>query len=134
MRKSSLKKIRSPKGFRSNAEKLFAKYLRKQGIQYEYEPTKFEYEVNESRKYTPDFLVGKDIYIEFKGKFDGAARKKMLLVKNQNPRVDFRIVFMQDNKISKKSKTRYSDWAIRHGFKYHIGISLPPEWIKELSE
>lgn len=117
--------------YRSKAEAKFAEYLKENNIYFEYETIVLPYEVQEIRKYTPDFVLD-DFIIEFKGKFDTDARKKMKLIKKQYPDKDIRLVFMQDNRITKTSKTRYSDWARKNGFKYHIGISLPKEWIKEL--
>jgi hypothetical protein len=40
-------------------------------------------------------------------------------------------VFTNPNsRISKKSETRYSDWAERNGFKYAKGL-IPQSWIDE---
>lgn len=122
---------KTEKGYRSKAEQRFAEYLEEQGIKFDYEKATFEYLVHETRKYIPDFHA-RGIYIEFKGLFDSDARKKMVRVRDQNEGIDLRLVFMQDNPIRKGSKTRYSDWAEANGFKYHVGISLPKKWIKEL--
>ena len=70
--------------------------------------------------------------IEFKGRFQGADRKKLLLVKQQWPDLDLRIVFQKNNPINKGSETKCSDWCNRYGFKWYVGISLPQEWIDEL--
>lgn len=72
------------------------------------------------------------ILIEFKGRFTGADRTKMLRIKEQHPGLDLRIVFQQNQRLYKGSPNYYVDWAKKHGFKYHIGISLPKEWIEEL--
>jgi hypothetical protein len=127
--------------YRSGAEAKFAEYLKKQKIKFKYEPYPLVYEVKELKKYWLDFqlispYLGKygpeDILIEFKGRFTAADRKKLLRVQNDNPFHEIRLVFQQDNKLSKKSKTKYSDWAKKNGFKYHVGISLPKEWLEEL--
>ena len=73
------------------------------------------------RTYTPDFILGNGIVIEAKGKLDAKTRKKLLSVKRSNPDLDLHLVFMKDNKISRNSKTRYSGWAIQHGFTYSVG-------------
>lgn len=102
-----------------------------------------------TRWYTPDFYlaqrcsdskndsrissrVDKGIYIETKGRFTAADRNKMLLVKQAWPDLDIRMVFMADNKISKWSETRYSDWCKKHGFPYAFK-DVPDDWIKELN-
>lgn len=54
-------------------------------------------------------------------------RKKLLDVKSANPDLDLRLVFMRDNKITKRSKKRYSDWAEENGFPWAIG-EPPDEW------
>jgi hypothetical protein len=51
----------------------------------------------------------------------------MLAVKRSHPEADIRIIFMQDSKLNKKSKQRYSDWAARHGFPYAIA-EVPKDW------
>lgn len=125
-------KKKTEKGYRSKAEERFAEYLKEQGIYFTYETLALNYEVVETKRYFPDFIFD-DFIIEFKGRFTAFDRKKMLRVKEQHPDLDIRLVFMQDNPIRKGSKTRYSDWARKHGFKYHVGINLPKKWIKELT-
>lgn len=124
---------KTEKGYRSKAEERFAEYLETQGIEFVYESHYLPYQILEERKYWPDFLIKRSTYIEFKGRFTAADRKKMLRVKKAWPQLDIRLVFMQDNFLTKTSKTRYSDWARKYGFKYHVGISLPKKWIKELT-
>lgn len=83
--------------------------------------------------YLPDFVIttvdGRTIYLETKGWFRPRDRQKMLSVKRNNPHLDIRLVFMKDNKISKSSKTKYSDWCEKHGFIYSVG-SIPAEWFR----
>jgi Phage endonuclease I len=78
------------------------------------------------RTYTPDFAIG-TILIETKGRFTSADRSKMLAVKAAHLELDIRLLFMRDQPIRKGSKTRYSDWCVKHGFQYAIG-AVPPEW------
>ena len=48
-------------------------------------------------------------------------RRKILIFKDAYPHITIHFVFYTDNKISKKSKTKYSDWCNKHGFEYSIG-------------
>jgi len=85
------------------------------------------------RTYSPDFILPNGIIVEAKGKLDRAVREKMALVMEQNPHLDIRLLFMRDNKITRTSKTRYSDWCEKRGIKYAIDEQgrIPEEWIKE---
>lgn len=87
-----------------------------------------EYHV--ARRYTPDFVLPNGIIIECKGRFKAADRTKHLLIQEQWPELDIRFVFMQDNKLSTTSTTRYSDWCMKHGFEYAIG-NIPEGWRHE---
>ena len=40
-----------------------------------------------------------------------------------------RFIVESDDKISKQSKYRYSDWAARSGLHMAVGTELPPEWL-----
>jgi predicted nuclease of restriction endonuclease-like RecB superfamily len=123
------KGTRQKTGERSAFEKEVGRQL---GSRAKHEEEQLEYEVWEVRTYTPDFVLewkGHKRYIEAKGYFSARDRKKLLLVRDQFPGIDLRIVFQRNNKLSRKSKTRYSDWAERHGFTYAIG-SVPKEWRK----
>lgn len=44
----------------------------------------------------------------------------MLLVLEQHPELDIRMLFQKDNLINKGSSTRYSDWAVAHGVRYQL--------------
>lgn len=117
--------------FRSGLESRTADYLKKRRVKFEYERTRIPYVVNETRKYTPDFKLPNGIYIETKGRFTAADRKKHLLIKKQHPDLDIRFVFSNPRaKIRKGSKTSYADWCDKHGFKY-AQETIPLEWIKE---
>lgn len=116
--------------FRSKFEISVAKSLADRGIKFEYESEKIVF-VPKPRTYTPDFyLPHNNIYIEAKGHLDKGDRVKMVLVKEQNPHLDIRFVFLNArNKIYKGSKTTYGDWATRHGFEWSER-SIPEEWLK----
>ena len=55
----------------------------------------------------------------------------MVLVIEQNPDIDIRLLFMRDNYISKKSKTKYSDFCKKRNIKYHVSVmgEIPKEWL-----
>lgn len=83
------------------------------------------------RKYVPDFHLPNGIVIEAKGKFTGENRTKMLEVIESNPRLDVRMLFMANNWLTRKKKSRYGDWCDRHNINWAVGPKLPQEWIKE---
>ena len=120
--------------FRSGFEVEIAEILGSQNIPFQYEDVIFEYYV--LRNYTPDFRLtkkdGSDMLIEGKGYFTSADRTKMKLVREHHPDIDLRIWFQQDNWLTKKKKQRYSDWARKNGFKYHVGTKFPKKWKEEL--
>ena len=81
--------------------------------------------------YIPDFVLDNGIIVEAKGFFPSEDRTKMLRVKRANPEADIRFVFQRDSKINKGSKTRYTDWAKKHGFIAVVGLSIPEDWFNE---
>ena len=135
--KSDLTSVGIKNGWRSGLEESLAAHLSKKGIAYEYEQHKITYVVPErpQAKYTPDFYVttrtGKVIIVETKGRFVTSDRQKMLLVKEQHPQLDIRMVFSNPNtRISKQSQTTYADWCLRHGYLYAAKV-VPEEWLNE---
>lgn len=134
--------------YRSKFEKKIASQLLSEGINFEYEVESYSYEVKvlhsscadcgstevyNEKWYTPDFFITDDLVIEAKGIFSAAERKKMIAVRDAHPDKEFRMCFMKDNKIHRKSKTRYSDWCESNNFKYCVG-EIPMKWIKEFKE
>lgn len=114
---------------RSRLEEQVAELLTSLKIEYGYEPDKFNYVIEAT--YTPDFKVG-DIYLETKGFFKPADRRKMLAVKKCNPDLDVRLVFQAPyNKISKNSKTTYAAWAEKNGFQWCPYYDIPLDWLNE---
>jgi len=112
---------------RSRLEEQVAALLDGLNIEYGYEPEKFNYVIEAT--YTPDFKVG-DVYLETKGFFKPADRRKMLAVKKANPDLDIRLVFQAPyNKISKNSKTTYAKWAEKSGFPWCSYQSIPLSWL-----
>lgn len=99
-----------------------------------YEKRRLAYTVPSKKKhYIPDFELPNGIIIEAKGNFNAVSREKMLLAITQNPELDIRMLLMRDNKINKKTKTKYSDWLEKHGIKYAVSEigEIPHEWIVE---
>ena len=113
---------------KSQLEEKVSDLLCELGIDYEYEPTKVSYQIQHF--YTPDFLLPNHVYLETKGYWDAADRRKMKAVKEQNPDLDIRMVFQNPyNKISKKSKTTYAQWCERHGIPWTSWVDIPMEWL-----
>ena len=124
--------------YKSAGEKLLAVDLTErlstkeiESFGYETEPMKYTQPAKE-RTYNPDFIIirsnGTKLYVEVKGLFDYIEREKFLNILNSNPEKDIRILFSRDNKITKNSKTRYSDWCRAKGIKYAVK-TLPEEWL-----
>lgn len=129
--------------YRSGLEKNIAAQLEAEGLSFEFEKHKFEYDVPARKsKYTPDFKIG-GIFIEAKGgfgvgpgRFSGGdpvkERQKLLLVKAQHPEIDLRIIFQRaSTKLYKGSPTTYAAWATANGFKYGDKGVVPQEWLEE---
>lgn len=120
-------------GYRSGLENTMLKQLEELGIEPNYEGIKIPYIIPESNhNYTPDFPVSSTLMIETKGIWDVEDRKKMLLIKEQHPELDIRMVFSNANKkIKKGSKTSYADWCDKHGIKW-AHKAIPKEWVEEI--
>jgi hypothetical protein len=117
-------------GYRSGLESKVSAQLNEAGVSFEYETFKIEYQVNETRKYTPDFRLPNGIIVETKGRFVAADRKKHLLVQQQHPDLDIRFVFSNSKaKLNKGAKSTYADWC-KHGFLY-ADKTIPEEWLDE---
>ena len=118
---------------RSGYEKKVRKCLEENKVQYTYESMVIKYVVPETkRSYTPDFILPNGVIIEAKGYWDAESRRKMALVVEQNPHLKIKMLLQRDNTISKKSKTKYSDWARARGIECVVspqGI-IPEEWLK----
>lgn len=84
------------------------------------------------RKYTPDFwLPEHKFFIEAKGLWTGVDRSKHLAVQEANPDVEIRFLFQYNNWLTKKHKSKYTDWCDSHGYKYAIG-EVPKEWLLKI--
>lgn len=122
-------------GFRSGLEKQMIEELKGYNIEPNYEAVKFNYIIPESKHvYTPDFPVSPHIVIETKGRWVLEDRQKMLLLIEQHPEIDFRMVFYNANqKIKKGSKTSYADWCNKHNIKW-ANKNIPREWLDDIYE
>lgn len=126
-----------PKGartgaFRSGLEDRNAKHMDKLGVAYDFEKFHINYVVPaRDAKYTPDFLLRNGIIIETKGIWEVDDRKKHLLIREQYPTLDIRLVFSNSNsKIYKGSPTSYADFCKKHGIQFADKL-IPTAWLKE---
>lgn len=144
----------SPKNnnYKSKYERTVAAALAKAKVSFRYESDTFDYphtnrrgacrdcgskNVAVMRTYTPDFRIRPngglnprgEFYLETKGKFTSEDRTKMLEVIAHHPKVKFRMLFMRDNKLNRKSNTRYSDWCRKHGIEFAVGVEVPNTWL-----
>ena len=129
-KKFSTKQVAAIYGFRSGLEMQIDESLKQQGIDGEYEKHIIKYVKPETtHKYHPDFKLPNGIFVETKGRFLTADRKKHLLIKAQHPELDIRFLFQNSKaRISKASKTTYADWCIKYGFKF-ADKEIPADWL-----
>ena len=114
--------------YRSGFERTLAAQLSKARIKFDYETLQLPYVLN--RTYWPDFILPNGVLIEAKGKLDADTKSKMIAVKKAHPELDIRFVFMRGtNKLSKRSKKTYMDWAEDNGFPAADGV-IPEDWYK----
>ena len=145
--------------YRSGFEERIAKAFGRRKIDFRYEPMTLDYITPpvpaKNHKYTPDFLFeaedGHTIYVEAKGRLTVANRQKMLLVKQHNPELDIRFLFMNARQplISKRKRgtkkngdiyksTTYGEWAEKNGFPWAQGNDpatigrILAEWKKDV--
>ncbi len=123
--------------YRNGLEKRIGEQLSNAGVSFGYEPRTVSISVPQRKAtYLPDFWANNaPIIIESKGYFYNGAkdRQKLILVKEQHPELDVRIVFSDANKkIYKGSPTTYGKWATDHNFKWADKGVVPASWIKEM--
>ena len=125
------RRIKQINGYRSGFENKVASALSEQKVKFEYEVTQIEYVKPETHhKYTVDFTLPNGILVETKGRWVLEDRKKHLLIKEQHPELDIRIVFQNPRgKIRKGSKTTYADYCDKHGILW-AEKEIPKEWLK----
>jgi ribonuclease BN (tRNA processing enzyme) len=123
--KKASREVAKMVGMRSMGEVRFtAENMEATNIPYEYEPDTFEYRVEETKHYTPDYKYKKRgrgptkyFYVEYKGVLKLEDRKKAERMRAQHPDVEIYFVFQRHlNKICKGSKTTYGMWCDKNGF------------------
>ena len=121
--------------YRSGLEEKNMARLESMGVKAKYESFSIPYVIPASNhKYTPDALLPNGIIVEFKGLWESDDRKKHLLIREQFPNLDIRIVFSSSrSKIYKGSPTSYGEWSEKHGIKFADKL-IPAEWLKEPSK
>ena len=114
--------------FRSKLEEKVADLLVNLNVKYEYETIKVDYVIK--HKYCPDFILPNGVWLECKGYWDAADRRKIKAVKEQNPDIDLRMVFQAPfNTISKKSKTTYASYCDKLGIPWCSFANIPLKWL-----
>ena len=99
----------------SSLEAKFIKLAKAAKKPYEFEADSYAYTI--VSRYTPDFKIKKNVYIETKGHFDKQDRRKMVAFKEQYPHIKIHLIFGNaKNKIRAGSKTTYGDWATKNGY------------------
>tara|TARA_B100000073_G_C23473041_1_gene468336 strand:+ start:214 stop:615 length:402 start_codon:yes stop_codon:yes gene_type:complete len=118
-------------GYRSGFEHKVSEKLTENKIKFGYEITQIDYIKPETQhKYTVDFTLPNGILVETKGRWVLEDRKKHLLIKDQHPELDIRIVFQNPKgKIRKGSKTTYADFCDKHGIIW-ADKEIPKDWLK----
>lgn len=134
---------------RSRFERQVGTALTEAGIAYEYEAKSYELwfpvirghrcidcsskAVEKLSWYTPDFFTDCNVIIEAKGRFTALDRKKQLAMKEHHPDVLIVMCFMRDNRLSKVSSTKYSDWCEKNDVPYVVGASELPDFVRLVS-
>lgn len=126
------KGIRRVGSFRSGLEDKVAKQLESKKVKALYEEWKVPYVVPASNHtYCPDFILPNGIFIETKGLWEAEDRKKHLLIRDQHPELDIRLVFSSSRtKIYKGSPTSYAEFCEKHDIKFADKL-IPVSWLKE---
>lgn len=129
--------------FRSAGEMLMTTFLEGKRVKFLYEERtlKIPYTVPASEHdYLPDFFLKKKdgtiMYIDYKGVWDLEDRRKHLLVQQQHPNLDIRMVFERDPRkqyIGAKGKSAtYADICTKgSGRGPWKDFSLPFTWVKK---
>ena len=123
--------------YRNKLEKSIGAQLTDAGVSFEYEPRAVPITIPARKAtYLPDFVaLNAPIIIESKGYFYNSARdrQKLILIKEQHPELDIRIVFSDaSKKIYKNSPTTYGTWATDHGFLWADKGFVPKTWLEEM--
>lgn len=121
--------------FRSGFERGIAEDMLEKDVVFQYEEDTILYIVPAAtRKYIPDFKLPNGIIVEAKGRWTLEDRKKIILVREQNPKLDLRMLFQRDQALNKGAKTTYSTWCEKRGIPFAVGKVIPQEWLNEEPE
>ncbi len=120
--------------YKSKFENTIATYYKLD----QYETIKLKYTVPAStHTYVPDFPQTQRLFIETKGIWDAADRKKMKLVIEQFPDKHFILYFQNARlKIHKQSTTTYADYCDKHNIEWYCWKTKPlsKQKLKELKK
>lgn len=113
------------------SEARVAEGLSREGVPFTYEQHTLAYRDDKVHKYRPDFRLPNGVLIEVKGRFTATDRRKLLLVKQQNPTADVRLVFDRPHTaITEDSQTTYAGWCEKHGFLWWEKV-VPSYWCSQ---
>jgi len=105
--------------------------IEKNGFNVEYETKTIPFQILLNRSYRPDFIIN-DTYLEVKGMFSTADRRKHKAIKELYPNLKIVMVFQRSkNKISKTSKTTNGEWCDKNGIEW-IDFSDLQEFLEGL--
>lgn len=123
---------RKPVAWRSGLEQRNQEDLAARGVPFRYEEVKLRYtRPATDHTYTPDFILPNGIVVETKGLFDIEDRKKHLLVREQHPGLDIRLVFSRSaSPLRKGAKSSYADWCRKHRILFADKL-IPAAWVAE---
>ena len=125
--------------YRSGLESRIADQIKEAGLSVDYETDVLTFHwPQRMARYTPDFKLPKPdggfFFLEVKGRWQTADRQKMLLVRQQNPDHDIRMLFQRgNNRLYKGSRTTYGDWCDLHGILW-CEKSIPADWLLKESD
>ena len=119
-------------GYRSGFEHKVSQQLNEAKVKFEYETTVIDYiKPQTNHTYTIDFTLPNGILVETKGRWVLEDRKKHLLIKEQHPELDIRLVFQNSKgKIRKGSKTTYADFCDKNEIRW-ADKTIPASWYNE---
>ena len=122
-------------GYRSGLEDKTARQIKESGLEVLYETERIQFVWPERQAhYTPDFRLPKPggyFYVETKGQWQTEDRHKHLLIRQQCPDIDIRLVFSNANaKLYKGSPTTYAAYCEKHGIQYAHKV-IPEDWLLE---
>ena len=108
---------------RNKFEETTKRQLQRSKVEFSYESDRIPYVIQ--GVYIPDFTIKCDRsgswYLECKGYFRRADKRKLVAVKKCNPSLDIRILFYARS-------DRDCKWADKHGFPWAVS-SIPKEWL-----